>query len=1174
MNLRIIMSPASSRTRFCASLALGLAFSPCVSLLAQAAPTSEQIRRYDQNGDGKLDEAELKRLRAEESAAPQGEPYQLSPFEVKADSSGYFASNTMSGTKLNTKLEDLGASITVVTKQQLLDTAAVDINDVFLYEANTEGTKQYTEQSVDFQGRVVDSVAAEPYTSNRIRGLSSSNISINGFSTNSRIPFDAYNIESIEISRGSNSILAGLGNSGGTTNINQATANLTREISKVTLRGDDWGGYRSELDLNRPVLRNKLGLRVLGLYDSKGMRRKPSEDTQKRVTLAATYKPFSGTTLKASLEHFRQFRRTPNAQTPTDMVSDWLNNGRPTWDPVTFTARVGGQTFQRVQSNENNAPDAATPGLPYGLGRDPFFDNMPSLFIEPNGTVGLYTVNRLQPAGAIGTANWTGDPRLMTSYSSIARFRNTGSGSMSPLANLIGVSSRDIYDYENINLIAPNYRQEKARNLTLQAEQKLFDTGVQQAYAQVAWRVEESETYNHTILDDTTNIFIDVNERLLDGSANPYFLRPYVNGVQKTFRNQPIVNDTARAMLSYQFDLTKGQNKWLGWLGRHQLAGFYEHNTRNEDNFAYRELVTSDEAWITLSNRYGSSHAATTDRFYIGDAVVAGSNRIVDYAPATWELASGTYSFRYAPTTTTANLTGTNPTPASFVNKDVTLSGNAFGGVTRTRTNLDTVGGAFQSWFWKGRVVTTLGFREDQQKYRYNAYYNTSGTLVTNSAYIDPATGYGGMQYYDTWGPWTEKSGQTATYQGVLKPFLERKFVEAMRSRGGARGYMGELIEGLQFHYNYADAFKIADPALNLWGDDLGVPHGRTRDYGFSVRFTDKLNARFNWYDANEVGARADTLRVVVLITKQIEVAGEGSAGASWTAPDTNSFEGFARSVINERMPTASIADKETALYNLVGLPNGYYDKVRNQTLLDVNNTSAKGVEVELTYNPSRNFRLKFSAAQNKARDEAQIAATRSFIQNRLPYWTSASRVSLTTGTNAGKAYTSTTGGLPSAVVNFQRGILYNAQVANNIKMADANEGKQRLQTSEWTANVLANYSFATGRLKGFGVGGAIRWADKRSLGFYGLPNPNTGVLDEFDPTRPIFQPAVASYDFTLSYRFRLFHDKVGGSVQLNGKDVFAKRGLTAIKYNPDGTPATFRIKDGAQWTLTTSFDL
>src|SRR5262245_61503785 len=74
------------------------------------------------------------RTPAKTTATPtEEEVVQLSPFEVSgAQDRGYQATATMSGTRLNTKIEDLAASLSVVTKQQLLDTAAVDINDVFL----------------------------------------------------------------------------------------------------------------------------------------------------------------------------------------------------------------------------------------------------------------------------------------------------------------------------------------------------------------------------------------------------------------------------------------------------------------------------------------------------------------------------------------------------------------------------------------------------------------------------------------------------------------------------------------------------------------------------------------------------------------------------------------------------------------------------------------------------------------------------------------------------------------------------------------------------------------------------------------------------------------------------------------------------------------------------------
>src|SRR5688572_24027577 len=84
--------------------------------------------------------AEIATPRAEKPAAAE-EAVQMTPFEVSsAGDRGYYGANTMSGTRINSKLEDLANSITVVTKEQMADFALLDLNDIFNYEAGTEGT--------------------------------------------------------------------------------------------------------------------------------------------------------------------------------------------------------------------------------------------------------------------------------------------------------------------------------------------------------------------------------------------------------------------------------------------------------------------------------------------------------------------------------------------------------------------------------------------------------------------------------------------------------------------------------------------------------------------------------------------------------------------------------------------------------------------------------------------------------------------------------------------------------------------------------------------------------------------------------------------------------------------------------------------------------------------------
>jgi hypothetical protein len=104
-------------------------------------------------------------------------PVQLSPFEVTADVKGYFSGNTMSGTRLNSKLEDIGAAITVMTKEQMADFAMLDINDIFLHSVGTEGSGDYTDFAVNNAGSVSDNVQNNPRGANRVRGIGSANLS-------------------------------------------------------------------------------------------------------------------------------------------------------------------------------------------------------------------------------------------------------------------------------------------------------------------------------------------------------------------------------------------------------------------------------------------------------------------------------------------------------------------------------------------------------------------------------------------------------------------------------------------------------------------------------------------------------------------------------------------------------------------------------------------------------------------------------------------------------------------------------------------------------------------------------------------------------------------------------------------------------------------------------------
>jgi len=161
-------------------------------LASERQPTAAELSKYDVNRNGRLDPSELATMEAARRARPvearsdssgsSGDTVTLSPFEVSgAGDHGYYGANTMSGTRLNSRIEDLASSITVVTKEQMEDFAMLDINDIFNYEAGTEGTGNFTDLSFNNNGDPVDNTQLDPNNANRVRGLGSANISFGSF---------------------------------------------------------------------------------------------------------------------------------------------------------------------------------------------------------------------------------------------------------------------------------------------------------------------------------------------------------------------------------------------------------------------------------------------------------------------------------------------------------------------------------------------------------------------------------------------------------------------------------------------------------------------------------------------------------------------------------------------------------------------------------------------------------------------------------------------------------------------------------------------------------------------------------------------------------------------------------------------------------------------------------
>jgi hypothetical protein len=302
---------------------------------------------------------------------------ELSPFVVGAATDrGDPAVNPLSCTRLNTKLEELGSSMTVVTKQQMEDTAVLDLNEVFLFEANIGGRANCPDFTTSGNGGVADNIQNGPAQANRIRGVGRANIAVGGFVVNPRIPLDTFNVDGVEISRGPNPHIFGLGGSAVTENCIPLRANATRSVSQITFRADSYGGARGTFDFNRPLLEQRLALRLAAVEEAKGFVRKTSSDKISRVRGLVLFKPFAKTSMRASAERYDNFARRTRSPTPRETVTGWAAAGKPTWDPTTrIVTLASGTKSGPFRVNQDGA-------LPFGLisqGRDSTAATAPSV---------------------------------------------------------------------------------------------------------------------------------------------------------------------------------------------------------------------------------------------------------------------------------------------------------------------------------------------------------------------------------------------------------------------------------------------------------------------------------------------------------------------------------------------------------------------------------------------------------------------------------------------------------------------------------------------------------------------------------------------------------------------------------------------------------------------------
>ncbi len=270
---------------------------------------------------------------ASATATPTEQTVVLSPFSVTTDKDqGYRATNSISGTRLNTAIKDLPMPIEVITEEFLRDTGANDLRESLRYSSGI------LLQTQNDYGAPAGSFSVTPGKINNPEGLTASpdqtHMKIRGFETESVLrdgfrrqnATDSVNISRIEIARGPASLLYGVGNFGGVVNYLPKLPQFTTG-GEVSFAIGSYDFKRATLDITSPIGdQGKLAYRVTAAWQDQNSYTDFNSENHYFVSPVVLWRPTKNTEVLVDVEYGKQKQKGISWQDVRAAVSSYVND--------------------------------------------------------------------------------------------------------------------------------------------------------------------------------------------------------------------------------------------------------------------------------------------------------------------------------------------------------------------------------------------------------------------------------------------------------------------------------------------------------------------------------------------------------------------------------------------------------------------------------------------------------------------------------------------------------------------------------------------------------------------------------------------------------------------------------------------------------------------------------
>ena len=1193
-------------------------------------------------------------------AASEEEIVVLSPFTVSAqdDKSGYAVKDTLAGSRIRTELKDVGSAISVVNAQFLADTGARNNQDLLVYTTGTEVSGTGGNFAGLGNGKTVDDTTqrGNPSQSTRVRGLAKADNTRDFFLSD--IPWDSFNVGRVDMQRGPNSILFGIGSPAGIVNSSVNAASFKDE-GKVELRYGSYGSARASLDYNKVILDDELALRVDALDDFTRFRQKPAYNRDRRIFGALRFDPkffrFDGarTTIRVNYEAGKIIANRPRILPPGDSITPWWTV--PDYAVVRTNGGLNAQTLGiSDQATVNRLQIAGDKGAGVrgsstwanamfgSFGRN--YGGLANVFPDPTSNASHLMTMDLpkQTSSVVASFPWTTMTGNLT-MKDMAVYRLNNDGTMyypqSSFYKDAVIQDPSVFDFYNNLLDGPNKKEwggHEAYNVVI--SQTFFNNrlGFEAVY--------DHQNVNRGQLSLMSEygqaITIDMMNTLVDGSKNPNYGRAVVSS--DMWANYEYTSQrTAKRFSAFgelRFEDLLGKTKLAKILGRHVFSGMVGSDRKFTENRGWNRYASDETYNLQVYLAPALAGVNTVNYLNSGDGTnlanrvsIAGANiqpiTAVQINPSSGQVhifdttwTNATYSLLDAakmvadpadPTGKTmiplhpwtnqygsvvtqdqnqANYQGWNNKDGKPNMRSVDIANSEDGArdalTTSASKNLQIINSAAMNWqgyFFDGVFVPSVGIRKDWAK---SLAVTAGKTPVTGAADI-----YGSS--YDM---------PDEASQGVLAG-TSKSWSLVLHTPKSIRKML-PWNTGLTLFYNRSSNFQPAAGRIDVQGNPLAAPTGKTKDYGFLIEtLNDRLSLKVNWYTTSVYGDALDTFGGAYMLG-DVEAWGyvfsKGNllrANVGGWADFRNGYAPLATDPKNAdgTFTAAAIAsaqakgDAITSAYlshlpvDLNGSSAGWYKLWgMNQADADVGNwawanepagytvtgdTVSKGVEFEITGQPTKNWNITFNASKTSAQRTNMAGALVKWIEDR---WAVFNTPVMLNGTQVGVI----------GDVRFWNGSYYGPETLlgkftrefmSGYYLYRLQEGADVPELRPWRFNLITSYSFDSGSLKGVNVGMGYRWQDKIVIGYPVFPQATAADPLAYDIAHPYYGKSETNIDAWIGYSRKLTA-KIDWKLQLNLRNITTKKQLIPVSVQPDGSMAVGRISDPFSWTITNTF--